>query len=509
MRRVGVRRQTITWMRWWRSSGMSEPSGLPDSTSEPRRQRPISAMRFILTLAGWVIGLFALMRLAWVQRYLLLPFATLQQQVASRLSGAPEGAVVVDLSCTGADAIALCMGVVFAFPAPWRERVRGGVLGLLLITALNTLRIGTLSLVAANRSLLDALHLYVWPAALTIAVVIYVFLYMTRVGALRQAARSEPEIFRPVHPLRRFLLLATLFAGIYFALAPWMYESRALHAMAVGAAATAGVIMSTLGTSVTVSGNYIQTAHGTFLVAQECIATPLIPVYAAAVLSATLSPARRALAVLLGPLLFFGLGTARLLVLAVPRPLLSSHSVAIHGFSQMLLALTLVATFALWLRPEPGSWKLGFKVTGTAIVAGALVGLVAGGLWGDAIGVVVAAIQGLLGHAGHGYNDAQGALILLPAYQVGLLVALWTALGRLPTWRRLAIGLGVLALSQIALLAALGELFHHIGFDPHVSLIRAWAVGAPMIIAFLIVRPFLSPVAGTTPAAVVHEQTAT
>ena len=62
------------------------------------------------------------MRLGWVQQNLLLPFAGLQQRLGSDLTGAPMGAVVVDMSCTGADVIALCLGVILAFPAPWRTR---------------------------------------------------------------------------------------------------------------------------------------------------------------------------------------------------------------------------------------------------------------------------------------------------------------------------------------------------------------------------------------------------
>ena len=145
---------------------------MQDTQHTPRRASahapPI--LRFTLAVAAWVIGAFAVMRLDWVQTSLLLPFARLQQQVASDLLGAPRDAVVVDLSCTGADAIALSLGVIFAFPASWRARARGGLICLLLIMALNTVRIGTLSFVADNPSLMNVLHVFVWPAILIVAV---------------------------------------------------------------------------------------------------------------------------------------------------------------------------------------------------------------------------------------------------------------------------------------------------------------------------------------------------
>ena len=71
---------------------MREPSNAPPSSS---------TIRFIVTVAVWVVGLFGLMRAGWVQQNLLLPFAGMQQRLASDLMGAPPNAVVVDLSCTG------------------------------------------------------------------------------------------------------------------------------------------------------------------------------------------------------------------------------------------------------------------------------------------------------------------------------------------------------------------------------------------------------------------------
>jgi exosortase/archaeosortase family protein len=95
--------------------------------------------------------------------------------------GASTTAVVVDISCTGADEMALCVGVIMAFPAAWCARVRGALGGLALVLVLNTVRIGSLSLVADDRAMLDLLHLYVWPAMLVVAVLAYVFVWMTRV----------------------------------------------------------------------------------------------------------------------------------------------------------------------------------------------------------------------------------------------------------------------------------------------------------------------------------------
>ena len=453
-----------------------------------------SAIRFTVTVAAWVVGLFGLMRAGWVQQNLLLPFAGVQQRLASDLMGAPPNAVVVDLSCTGADAIALCLGVIFAFPASWRARLRGGILGLLLISVLNTARIGTLSFVAGNGSLMNLLHIYVWPAILIVAVAAYVFAWMNGVGALTREPERGLAGAQSGGVGRRFLLLTGLSVVAYFALAPSMFQSTLLFTVGGWAATSASAIILALGGMATVSGNTLSTSYGSFIVTQECLATPLIPVYAAGALSIPLSPIRRVVAVLVAPFLFFAIGTARLLVLALPNALVPSHLTAIHAFSQVLAALVLVVAASFWLHrqsdSDPEKDKRGVRVPLVAIGLGAVAVVGAGPAWSDLIGTLVAALQGLMQHAGHTYVDAQGAFAILPVFQLGLFVALWIVVSRWSAWRRLCTGLVVLALAQVLVSVGLGELYRHIGFDPHVSLIRAWALSFPVVLVWLLERPF-------------------
>ena len=102
----------------------------------------------------------------------------------------------------------------------------------------------------------------------------------------------------------------------------------------------------------------------------------------------------------------------------------------------------------------------------------------------------------LVGHAGHQYSDSQGALAILPAFQLGLFAALWLALGAERAWRRGLAGIGLLALLQALLLLSLGELAFRYGLDPHVGLIRTWAIAAPLGMVWLLWRP---ATAGRTP----------
>ena len=477
------------------------------AASGARPSVPAGGLRFVLTIGAWFVGLFGLMRFGWVQQNLLTPFAQLQQGVAELLMGVKSGAVYADASCSGGDPMALCMGAVFAYPAAWGSRLRGAAVGLAVITALNVVRLGSLSMVAENRALLNALHLYVWPGILIVAAVAYVYGWMDRQGSGGGADGSSAPGATPaggalgVLPVlggtaRRFLVLTAALVAVYFAAAPFFYQSDLVRVLAGWVALAGGTVLSAAGTEATVMGAGIRTAYGGFVVTQECVFTPLIPVYIAGVLSAPLVPSRRALALAATPVVFFVIGVARVLVLAVPIALVGSYEVAIHAFSQTLVAVLLVAAAAVW---TAGDGRQGAARALMSVGAGVAAALAAVPVLGALLGGGAAGLQALAGH-GHPFADEQGAAAMLPAFQVGLFVALWAAVAGRAAWRRALLGLGVLAASQATLALPVGELAYHVGFDPHVSLIRAWTVVVPVALVWVLARPAGAPVWRSSPA---------
>ena len=213
--------------------------------------------------------------------------------MADQLTGAPSDLVYADASCSGGDPLALCARAIFAFPATWGSRLRGAAVGFTVITALNIVRLGHLSLVAENRALLDLLHVYVWPGILILVAAGFVYGWMGRQGF--GVAGGPPAVqgsgpgasgtaggFVLGAAARRFLLLAAFLVAVYFATAPLFYESAFVDVVAGWIAVTGGAILAAAGTTVAVSGAIIRTAPGGFIVTQECIFTPLIPLYVAA-----------------------------------------------------------------------------------------------------------------------------------------------------------------------------------------------------------------------------------
>ena len=107
---------------------------------------------------------------------------------------------------------------------------------------------------------------------------------------------------------RRFLLVAAVLVASYFATAPLFYESAFVDVVAGWIAATGGGILAATGATVTLYGPIIRTAHGAFIVTQECIFTPLIPLYVAAAVAAPIGWRRRTAMLVATPVVFFAAG---------------------------------------------------------------------------------------------------------------------------------------------------------------------------------------------------------
>src|ERR1700686_4059303 len=149
-------------------------SPVPTDTARGRTD----AVKFAVRGLAWSLGFFGLLRLSWTEAHAVLPFPRVQAAAAAGLFGTSALPVEVTLACSGADALALCLGAVVAYPVKWRMRFAGAAGGAGLIVGLNTLRIGTRGLVAASPAWFNALHLYLWPALLTLAIAGYVFAWM-------------------------------------------------------------------------------------------------------------------------------------------------------------------------------------------------------------------------------------------------------------------------------------------------------------------------------------------
>jgi exosortase/archaeosortase family protein len=423
------------------------------------------AHRFILRAAAWSLGLFGLLRLQWIEAHVLLPLTSMQGGLSVRLLGAPAVPVEVTLACSGADAIALCLGAVLAYPSRWPTRVAGAAGGVALILALNTVRIGTLMQVAGAPRWFDALHLYVWPTLLMLAIAGYVLLWM-RAADRRQAATRPDRPAGGLQPTRRFVYFSAAFLVLFVAAAPYYLESTAVLGVAGFIARAAASTLQLGGVGAHATGNVLWTAGGGWVVTQECLATPLIPLYFAAICAYSRTWRAPALGMLAVLPIFIALGIVRLLIVALPAA--ASPLFFVHAFYQLLLGGVIVWCAA--------AWRHGAR----AALPHALAGMTAGVLFAQLLGPFF--MQVVSYGAGPPPEDPQGAIAFLPVFQAGLYLAVWLAAFTDTGWGRFAAGLAVLAVSQSVGLLVLHALGSDASLTAHVRDVRGWAIAGPLLV---------------------------
>jgi len=435
--------------------------------------RPTDTVKFALRAVAWSLGFFGLLRLNWFAAHVLLPVTRAQGAAAAGLFGTPAMPIEVTLACSGAEALALCLGTVLAYPVKWRARLTGAAGGVALILVLNTLRIGTLGQATASPAF-TTLHIYVWPAVLMLAIAGYVFTWM------RAADGTSPTLapMRRPYASRRFVVLTAVFLILFVALSPIYLESSRVLALAGFIARAAAAILSAAGVTAYATSNALWTSRGGFLVTQECIATPLLPLYLAAICAYATTWRRLILGALAAAPLFVALGIARLLVVALPD-VVATPLFFVHAFYQLLLGAVVIVVAALW------------RHGGKSAIAHALAGIVVAVLFVYLLGAVYT--RAIWHPWMAALDDPQGAITFLPAFQIALYLALWVAAFAAVGWRRFVGGLAVLMLTQSAGLLALEALSTHAGIIAHVRDVRGWAVAGPVLIFAAVITSVRTP----------------
>lgn len=440
---------------------------------------PQSGARFALAGVTASVCLFGLLRLSWVESHAVLPFTLAEAAVAVRVFGASKLPMEATLACSGADAVALALGAILAYPVTWRSRAFGASGAIALIVLLNILRIGSLGRVAGSLYWFAALHLYIWPALLTLAIAGFVLTWMHLAQDAPPTAAARPPA--PPRLTRRFVVLGAIFLVAFVAAAPLYLQNSAVLAVAGLTARVTAAILGGIGVYAVASANVLWTSHGGFSVTEECLSTPLIPVYLAAVCAYAPNWKRLWIGVLAAAPIFVALGIARLLVVAAPASF-ATQVFLVHAFYQLLVGLVIVFAAAYW-RHRGGS-AIGFGLAG--IAAGVLLAMLLGPVYSRLIVSV----------AGRAISDPQGAIAFLPAFGAALYLAMCIASIRRATgpasdvialrWTTALAGFGVLAAVQTAALFLLNWLAAHTALTVAVRDVRALAIAAP-ILAFGVV----------------------
>ena len=170
-----------------------------------RRRSLLFLLRFVLLL-----GAFAFL-VAWkpVNDAVIVPFtAGVAHVSAAALNALGENVTVagtqlraagfsvdIENGCNGVETALLFCSAVLAFPASWRARIAGLLLGFVAIELLNLVRVVTLFWIGHHRpALFSAAHTVLWQSAVVIAGVLLFLLWASRQkdSASVPVAAAEP-----------------------------------------------------------------------------------------------------------------------------------------------------------------------------------------------------------------------------------------------------------------------------------------------------------------------------
>jgi exosortase H (IPTLxxWG-CTERM-specific) len=138
-------------------------------------------IRFFVLFGVLLVGLFTLEILQPVEKYVILPFTSLIADLSVWIiqlfddnviatgnvirDGASGFGVRIERGCNGVEALIILFAAIFAFPAPFRNKLIGFAIGFVAIQALNLVRIISLFYLGQwNQVAFEWFHLYLWQA---------------------------------------------------------------------------------------------------------------------------------------------------------------------------------------------------------------------------------------------------------------------------------------------------------------------------------------------------------
>ncbi len=145
--------------------------------------------KFLLIFLVLVIGLFAIELTAPVQRYFVLPWTEMLTHAAAFLLQSVDSTVIsqgkvlattqggfaisVEAGCNGLEALIILVAAMLAFPAPWRHKILGILVGAGAVQALNLVRVISLFYIGQwNLAVFNWMHLYAWQALIMLDVLL-------------------------------------------------------------------------------------------------------------------------------------------------------------------------------------------------------------------------------------------------------------------------------------------------------------------------------------------------
>lgn len=142
-------------------------------------------VRFFFLFVFLLLALFGFRITNFARDHVTLPFTAVLADVSGWLitlfdpNVVAEGIIIRSLTngfavgiapgCDGIEAVIILVAAVMAFPAPWKHKIVGVVIGFFAIQALNLVRIISLFYMGQySQVMFDWFHLYLWQALIVL-----------------------------------------------------------------------------------------------------------------------------------------------------------------------------------------------------------------------------------------------------------------------------------------------------------------------------------------------------
>ena len=168
-------------------------------------------LRFFIIFSVLLIGLFTLEILQPAEKYVILPFTSMIADISVWIVQVFDDNVIangnvirdkvsgfgvrIERGCNGLEAVIILFAAIFAFPAPFKNKLIGFTIGFFAIQILNLVRIISLYYLGQwNYTAFEWFHLYLWQALIILdALVVWLIWLRTLPNSRHRNDESEPE----------------------------------------------------------------------------------------------------------------------------------------------------------------------------------------------------------------------------------------------------------------------------------------------------------------------------
>jgi len=170
----------------------------------------IFMIRFFILFTVLLVGLFTLEILQPAEQYVILPFTSFIADVSVWIVQVFDDSVVshknvirnsvtglgvrIERGCNGVEAVIILFAAIFSFPAPFKNKIIGFVIGFFAIQLLNLVRIISLFyLLQWNQVAFEWFHLYLWQALIILDALVVWLIWLRTLPQAKLKRQMEAE----------------------------------------------------------------------------------------------------------------------------------------------------------------------------------------------------------------------------------------------------------------------------------------------------------------------------